>query len=81
MVNCWSLIIQEFDITFEWVCSEENISDCLSCLVEDKLFISHPENSKLNDFPEKLKAMSTELGIQDQNHLVILRTAQDFAGS
>ncbi len=65
MVNHWSLIIQEFNITFKWVYSEENISDCLSHLVEDKLFISHPENSKLNNFPKKLKAMNTELGIQD----------------
>ncbi len=67
MVNYWSLIIQEFDITFKWVCSEENISDCLSCLVKDKLFISHPENSKFNDFPEK--SLNLELSGYEMNSL------------
>ena len=50
MVNRWSLEIQEFDLQFEWVDTESNISDCLSRLVKNELFRPHDEVEK--DFPE-----------------------------
>jgi hypothetical protein len=54
MVNRWSLLIQEFDIEFEWVSSEMNISDCLSRLGVDDLFLQHDEID--DDFPTWPKA-------------------------
>ncbi len=33
MVNCWSINIQEYDISFEWVETSKNLSDCLTHLV------------------------------------------------
>jgi hypothetical protein len=41
MVNDWSQKIQSFDITFEWVRTDHNVSDCLSRLVATELFTDH----------------------------------------
>ena len=49
MVNQWSLLLQEFDIEFEWVSSEMNVSDCLSRLGADDLFLQHDKVE--DDFP------------------------------
>ena len=49
MVNRWSLAIQEFLITFEWVASEQNISDCLSRMGASNLFHDHTDVE--SDFP------------------------------
>ena len=38
MVNCWSINIQEYDISFEWVETSKNLSDCLTRLVDPQLF-------------------------------------------
>ena len=42
MVNCWSINIQEYDISFEWVETSKNLSDCLTRLVDPKLFTPLP---------------------------------------
>ncbi len=38
MVNRWSINIQEYDISFEWVETSKNLSDCLTRLVDPQLF-------------------------------------------
>ncbi len=42
MVNRWSINIQEYDISFEWVETSKNLSDCLTHLVDPKLFTPLP---------------------------------------
>ena len=54
MVNRWSLDIQRFDIQFEWVESEANVSDCLSRLGAENIL----ERSVIADtdtFPQRPK--------------------------
>jgi hypothetical protein len=58
MVNRWSLNIQEYDIEFEWVASEDNISDCYSRLVEKDLFRNH--DSVEEEIPEKAKSSKAD---------------------
>ena len=41
MVNRWSLNMQQYDITFEWVATDKNISDCLSRLIDTGLYSPH----------------------------------------
>ena len=59
MVNRWSLDIQHLQLKFEWVCSEENLSDCLSRMIRLfpenalELFEEHKEID--HDFPSKPK--------------------------
>jgi hypothetical protein len=59
MVNRWSLEIQEFNLKFKWVSSQDNLSDCLSRTVvrpkleKDGLFKKHTRDDNLDDFPEK----------------------------
>ncbi len=38
MVNHWLINIQEYDISFEWVETSKNLSDCLTRLVDPQLF-------------------------------------------
>ncbi len=38
MVNHWSINIQEYDISFEWVEMSQNLSNCLTRLVDPQLF-------------------------------------------
>ena len=51
MVNRWSLNLQQYDIDFEWVATDANISDCLSRLIEDKIYVPHEPVT--DTFPEK----------------------------
>ena len=55
MVNRWSMALQEFDLSFEWVSSGENISDCLSHLISPTELIKNelyrPHDEVENDFP------------------------------
>ena len=37
MVNRWSLNLQEYDLKFVWVKSEDNVSDCLSRMVAEDI--------------------------------------------
>ena len=37
MVNRWSMSIQEYNMEFVWVSTDDNISDCLSRLVKDDI--------------------------------------------
>ncbi len=39
MVYHWSINIQEYDISFEWVETSKNLSDCLTRLVDPQLFM------------------------------------------
>ena len=39
MVNCWLINIQEYDISFEWVETSKNLSNCLTRLVDPQLFM------------------------------------------
>jgi hypothetical protein len=67
MVNRWSLLIQEFEIEFEWVCSEDNMSDCLSRLGLDDLISPHDTPITVDtEFPPwpQSAAGSVEVGIQ-----------------
>ena len=50
MVNRWSMELQEFDVEVRWVDTDNNISDCLSRLVEHDLYRKHDEIG--SDFPE-----------------------------
>ena len=50
MVNRWSLAIQEYDLHFEWVSSENNLSDCLSRLGLDDLSLQLTKSDD-DDFP------------------------------
>ena len=61
MVNRWSLSLQEFDIEFEWVDTEANISDCLSRLGDLGLY---HKLERETDFPERPK-QRTQLPLQD----------------
>ena len=56
MVNRWSLSIMRFDITFEWVATDVNISDCLSRLIRDDLY--RPHEFVEEDFQVSSKQMS-----------------------
>ena len=58
MVNRWSLLLQEFDLKFEWVATDMNVSDCLSRLGADSLFLQH-ENVD-SDFPAFPKSNNSE---------------------
>jgi transposase InsO family protein len=58
MVNRWSLEIQEHQITFEWVESERNISDCLSRLVENELHVQHDPIDVEPDFTKDQKSQA-----------------------
>ncbi len=42
MVNHWSINIQEYDISFQWVETSKNLSDCLTQLVDPTLFTPLP---------------------------------------
>ena len=42
MVNRWSINIQEYDISFQWVETSKNLSDCLTRLVNPQLFTPLP---------------------------------------
>ena len=42
MVNRWSINIQEYDISFQWVETSKNLSDCLTQLVDPQLFTPLP---------------------------------------
>ena len=42
MVNRWSINIQEYEISFEWVETSKNLSDCLTRLVDPQLFTPLP---------------------------------------
>ena len=54
MVNRWSLNIQQYNITFEWVATDENISDCLSRLLSSGLYVPHePIKTDFDPFPKK----------------------------
>ncbi len=70
MANRWSIDIQEFNLEFEWVSSEDNISDCLSRtvirpdLIKRGLYKPHEQDQvKVSEFPEKslLKRASRSL--------------------
>ncbi len=43
MVNRWSINMQQYDIEFEWVATDENISDCLSRLISSEIYQPHEE--------------------------------------
>ena len=51
MVNRWSLNMQQYDIEFEWVATDKNISDCLSRLIESDLY--EPHGPVESEFPER----------------------------
>ena len=76
MVNRWSLNIQEYDIRFVWVASEDNVSDCLSRLVEPELYVPHDlTGENLTEFqeyskPKKPKDIPMEVDAADENILV-----------
>ena len=53
MVNRWSLAIQEFQIEFTHVSSENNLSDCLSRLVPAGLYVDHEPNNNFSEIPAK----------------------------
>ena len=69
MVNRWSLEIQHYNLKFEWVCSEENLSDYMSRMIKllpdkaRKLFEEHKHVD--NDFPlrPKNQVMSKEIQV------------------
>ncbi len=42
MVNRWAINIQEYDISFKWVETSKNLSDCLTHLVDPKLYTPLP---------------------------------------
>ncbi len=42
IVNRWSINIQEYDISFQWVETSKNLSDCLTRLVDPQLFTPLP---------------------------------------
>ncbi len=86
MVNRWSLEIQRFDLKFEWVSSEKNLSDCLSQMNDAKLFQDH--NVMDADFPVKpirqeidpkthmSKMVQTERRVSDQCSATQIEEAQ-----
>ena len=51
MVNRWSLNLQQYDIEFEWVATDKNISDCLSRLLEEGVYTPHEPVQA--EFPSK----------------------------
>lgn len=59
MANRWSLEMMEYNLTFEWVSTTENLSDCLSRtvvrdeLVEKGLYKKHDPAAIGGEFPEK----------------------------
>ncbi len=55
MVNCWSINIQKYDISFEWVETSKNLSDCLTHLVDPQLFTPLPIGPDVE--PEDVDAM------------------------
>ena len=58
MVNRWSLNMQQYDIDFEWVATDKNISDCLSRLIKTGLYDPHEaieEDFEL--FPKKSQVL------------------------
>jgi len=67
MVNRWSILIQHHDIEFDWVCSEENVSDYLSRQCSARLF--HKLEFKPDDdfpaFPMR-QGNTTDQGTQVQ---------------
>ena len=50
MVNRWSVNMQQYNITFKWVPTDKNISDCLSRLIKADLYEPHEE--VLDDFTQ-----------------------------
>jgi hypothetical protein len=50
MCNRWSIALMEYQIQFKWVATDDNISDCLSRLIDRKLFTPHAEQQPLADF-------------------------------
>ena len=51
MVNRWSMAIQHFQLEFKWVSSSDNVSDCLSRLIDEKLY--HKHDTVEDDFSSK----------------------------
>ena len=68
MVNRWSLEIQHYKLKFEWVASEENLSDCLSRMIElfpkaaSQLFKEHSEIN--HEFPPRPKLQDISREVQ-----------------
>jgi hypothetical protein len=63
MVNRWSMLIQEYDIEFLWVSTDENLSDYLSRLGTDSLSQKHDEVG--NEFPTWPQSAATiDQGVQ-----------------
>lgn len=53
MVNRWSINMQQYDIVFKWVATDQNISDCLSRLISTGLYVPHePVATDFDPFPK-----------------------------
>ncbi len=86
MVNCWSLEIQRFDLKFEWVSSEKNLSDCLSQMNDAKLFQDHdvmdadfpvkPIHQEIDPETHTSKTVQTEMRVSDQCSAMQIEEAQ-----
>ncbi len=65
MVNRWSIAIQQFDISFDWVATDHNIADCLSRLCPTRLFqrLDIDPEDDIPPFP-KAQGEQQEQGIQ-----------------
>ena len=72
MVNHWSINIQEYDISFEWVETSKNLSDCLTWLVDPQLFT--PLTVKQVDDPEDV----TVAAIQTTEPALIKLSTEDI---
>ncbi len=62
MVNRWSIAMQQYDITFEWVATDKNISDCLSRMIESGLYEPHePVADDFDPFPKSMEALTAKM--------------------
>ena len=58
MVNRWSINMQQYDIEFEWVATDKNISDCLSRMIESGLYEPHEEPKEdFEQFPKSSQVL------------------------
>ena len=73
MANRWSLSLQEYNIKFVHVTSQDNVSDCLSRLIQEKLFIPHP------DPPEDLKSFPIKSKFRDDGKLTSITSVSSIA--
>lgn len=64
MVNRWSIAMQQYNIEFEWVPTDKNISDCLSRMIKNGLYEAH--EGVAEDFDPYPKSMAALVAKIDQ---------------